>query len=361
MITRISSGKIFVDEFESSQLNDKWTVLPNDPLRYNLTEVPGHLVIYHGDTDIMFLVDEPENYVLDVKNDYIPSNSVNQAGVIIYKSAEDNIEVLEYFDVEQNEKYVYKYIRVVKYNNVYTIYGKNSEQEPWEVFGSIEFEGAGKVGLIVKGPLEGSSSQFLVDYFRLYRSNEIHVVNVPQGYKIVIKNAQEQVIGAKTVQSPYNGVSIKVDALFPVLGYIEVYNENNELVTRSTQFDLCGGDVFYYGAVLQVLVDGHDLFLDGEYFMGYYINNEINFQIEIRNPFDNNFDNVTISAQQYGNNRGWEFVNFSMTQDGPFVPVLNIGTVPAHSSVFLYGKIIRDPDVLGLEIDPFRFYLKVSG
>jgi hypothetical protein len=359
-IIRLTSGKIFFDEFDESVLKTEWKLIPDDNSRYSLVERPGFINIYHGIPNFMMLCDEPSSYILDVKNEYLPNNDLIQAGVIVYSSEEEKLEVLEYFDVAKSSAFVYNYIRVEKSDYIYTIYGKNLIDTPWEFIGAVRFNSSAKVGLLVKGPQTGNAPDFSVDYFRMYKSKKIQILNVKQGYLAEIYDQNNMLIQSVQVYNPNNGAEFNIDELMPFTGYFKIFDEELNVVSTSGIMEICGGDIFYHGLYLDVLIDGKSLKPEGEHFLGYFSKNEINFTVEVVNRFSQEFGQVTISAVPYLDDTSNEQVYFSLTQDGEYVSTLNIGNILPNQDILLFGKIIRDADRLPLDIEPCKFNIQLG-
>ncbi len=356
---RLVRGEIFFDDFTEPTLRDEWTVIPNDELRYSLTERPGFINLYHGSQDLMMLIDEPESYVMDVKNDYVPNTEYQQAGLIAFRGIGDSLEILEYFDVNRDESFVYRYLRLIKELQIYTIYCRNTEWDEWELIGSLEFKSAGKVGLIVKGPWDPSTLSFSVDFVRVYKNREIQIINVPLGFKVELYRNTGELISAKRVLEPYKGVQFTFEDIPPVLGYFRVYDDENNLVHTTDIFDMCGGDLYYYGASLEVYVNANELHQDRDFFLGYFKNSVIDFNVEVRNPFDVMFGDVRISAVQYGTDDAYSFVKFSL--DGVnYESELSLGNIIGNTSVQLKGRIERDLNYEASDIFPSKFNIKVT-
>jgi hypothetical protein len=124
---------------------------------------------------------------------------------------------------------------------------------------------------------------------------------------------------------------------------------------------MCGGDIYFYGGALAVKVNGVDMYQDSEYFLGYYQASKIDFTVEIINRFDQDFNGVTLSALPYESDASYLLARFDVSQTGAFSDtILTVGTVPANSSVIVYGRINRDFTADPSDIDPFRFNLKVE-
>jgi len=358
-IVKIVSGKIFFDEFDNTELNPKWEMIPYLPQRISTSELSGFLKMYHGNPDVYLLVDEPDNeFVLDIRNNYRPQIHDIYAGIVVFKEPNYNLELLEYYDVSKAETYVYEYMRLVKTKDVYIAYGKNTLSEPWEVLGSGYFYSGKKIGLVVKGYQEPSPS-FDVYYFRLYRSNRIQIINIPINYKVQLLNESNTILDTKKVLDPYVGVIFTQDDIPPYRRYFKVFNENNELVHTSILFDIVGGDTFYYGAVLNCYINDEKLWEAGEYFLGTFKDSEIPFTVKLENPYENDIRNISIQAVPYDTNPGYDWVKFSNTVDGTYTDILPIEVVSANNSITLYGKVIRDTSVTS-SIEPYKFLIRVN-
>jgi len=359
-VIRLASGKIFFDEFNDAILNTEWQVIPNDSSRYSLVESPGFIKMFHGIPDIMLLHDEPSSYVLDVKNDYVPNSDLIYAGIIVYKTTDQNLEILEYYDVNKQSAFIYNYLRVIKNNNIYVVYGKNLVDTPWEFIGSVKFDSSAKIGLYVKGPQSGSSPDFIVDYFRLYKSQKVQVLNVAQGYKVDLIYEGGVLASSTIVDTPLNGASFIIDDLMPIRAYFKIYDELLNIVTQSPVYEICGGDIFFHGLTLDVTVNGTSLKLDTEQFLGYYTQSEISFTAVVHNQYDFSFASVTITASQYLDDLSYLRVTFASTIDGEYSTVLNMGDIGISESKTVYGKITRDVDAIPLDIEPFKFNIKLG-
>ena len=70
-IIRIIKGMLYDDEFENTTLDKKWLLIPNDSTRYSLVERSGFLKLFHGNPNLMLLLEEPDSeYVFDLRNEY---------------------------------------------------------------------------------------------------------------------------------------------------------------------------------------------------------------------------------------------------------------------------------------------------
>jgi len=362
IIKRLAKGEIFFDEFNSLSLDPKWIAIPNNPSRYSLSENPGFLTVHHGSEDITFLLDEVEEYVIDMKNDYVPLSSAVQIGLVVYNGPPNNLEFLEYYEITKPPESVYQYLRLIKQNKIYTMYGKNNDITDWELVASVEFTSAGFVGIVCKGPNVPGQPPLKVDFIRMYKNFEVLVLNVAVDYTVELREeTTNNLIDSRKVTNPYNGASLFVRDIPNIRAYFKVFDETDTLVFTSPVFDVCGGDIYYCGTAVNVFVDGNNLGFDGEHFLGYFVSNKIDFEIRIENPNDVSLTDVTISAVQHElDTIGFTLVEFSLISGGIYTDTLNIGTLLPTSDLTLYGRITSDPGLIPSETDPYKFNLKVT-
>lgn len=360
-VVRIVKGELFFDEFDSIDLDAKWLMVPNDASRYSLVERPGYLKIFHGNPNIITLINEPaDNYILDMRNEYVPSSATIQAGLIAFKTYDESLELLEYYDETKDASFVYEYLRLERSGNVYTAYGRNSSGGGWELIGSGEFKSSGKVGMVVKGDHFIGAPDLNVDFVRVYRNHDIQVINVPVDYTVSLCETNLTVISAKKVTNPYSGVRFIFTDIPPKTMKFRIYDEGGTLVSESVDLDMVGGDVYYYGATPLVTVNGIDAYTDGETFLGYFTEDVIDFTITLTNPYPENIHDVVLNAVQYGEDIGYQFVSFSDVVGGTYSPSYTVSTILENSSVTVQGRITRDYTIIPSSIEPFKFNLAIS-
>lgn len=360
-IIKIVSGILFFDEFDDQNLKLDWLLIPNDSLRYSLVEKPGYLKLYHNTPDLLLLIEETStSYVLDVKNEYVPSDGTVQGGLIVFKATNDNLELLEYYSDTQDESIVYEFLRLEKSNSVYTGYGKNHIMDDWELIGSTEFTGSGKVGITLKGYNIASSPSMDLDFFRMYKDHTIQIVNVPLNYTVSLRNEEGTSIQALKVKNTYNGVTFILDSIPPITSTFQIFDENNVLIKTSDVFDIVGGDVFYYGAYPILSMNGINLLSEEECFLGYFTSSIINFVITVSNPYSEDLTNLVISPVQYELDDGYKMVTFSKESTGPFESSILIDCLKTEETISIYGIINRDLNLIPLSSSPFKFNLGVT-
>jgi hypothetical protein len=360
---RLIKGEIFFDDFDLINLDSRWTILPQDSSRYSLTERSGFIKLLHGTVDLMMLTDEPgASYVMDIRNEYVPLEDSDQAGIIIFRTQDDSLELLEYYDPTKDSSIVYEYLRVIKQGSIYTFYGMNTLGGTWELIGSVEYTSAGKVGLIVKGLQDALSQDLQIDFVRIYQSQEIQFLNVPFGYMVTMCYSNGQIASAAKVADQYSGVNLLFTDIPNLDAYFQIFDTNNQLVHTSATFPVCGGDVYFYGAVLTVDVNGNDMSQDTDYFLGYFQNSVINFTIEISNTYNLDFLGVTLQAVQYDTDPSYTMVTFDIDPAGTFTASqLSLGTIVANGSATVYGRITRNVTLDNPpDITPYKFNLQLE-
>ena len=362
MITvKLVSGKIFFDNFDSTSLKDEWNVVPNDSSRYNLTELDGTLKLLHGSQDVQILIDEaPDSYVIDISNSYVPQASGDMGGIVVVKGKDENLEVLEFYDEEKSEQFVYRYIRLVRVGNIYSAYGRNQDLWAWEYIGSVTLSNEnGLVGLILKGDNYSGYVDFSCQFFKMYKSQKLQILNIKPGYSVCMYKEDGTRLSYKKCQDMNNGVSLDLLEIPPYNVYFEIFNETKNLVHRSAVFEACGGDVYYYGYVLRVSINGVEIDSSENYFLGYFENSVIEKEVTLSNDCDLDFVNVKLHAESYENSDGYQMVTFS--KDGEnFFNNLSLGNIVKHSEVKLKMRIVRDTQYSATSVEPFKFYLKLT-
>lgn len=361
-IKRLVTGALFFDNFDTTTLDEHWDVLPNDSLRYSLVERPGYLKMYHGEQDLYILTEEPENYVLDMRNEYVPLNVLVQSGLVVFRELGSNLEILEFYDENKPSSSIYEYIRLIKQGRTYTIYGRQTSSDDWELIDVTIFDSSGRVGLLCKGPQVSGASIFSVDYVKIYSRQEVKVLNVPQGYRVEIRLEENHaVIASRKVYSPYSGVDITLTDVPTIRAYFTILDENGLLKTTSSVFDMCGGDVYYYGTNLDVYVNGLDMRPDNEYFLGYYQDSSIDFTVSIHNPHAEDFNNIVLSAIQHANDTiGYTLVRFSTDDGVTWETTASIAKVSSGQMITFRGRILRDETIQVSDIIPFKFNLAIT-
>ena len=94
-IKKVVNGTILFDDFNTDILGEHWQCVPQDTLRVSLLSYPGYLALDHGDPDLLLLTNEPDEYVFELRNNYTPVNYENSAGIIVYRTNDESMLILE--------------------------------------------------------------------------------------------------------------------------------------------------------------------------------------------------------------------------------------------------------------------------
>ena len=356
---RLATGKILSEHFLYPQLDEVWSV-HGDASQYNLTEKTGVLKLFHGPRDISILTEEPEDsYVIDIQNTYTPTQDGDVGGILVYKDKEEFLEFLEYFDSEKNSSFIYKFMRIVRLGKLYSAYGRNVDTSEWEFIGSVSLNGQGVVGVTLKGDNLPDYTEFHVNEIQIYKSQTIQFININPGQKVRMYNEDGRLLSSQICKPGYSGVVLNFTEKPPYNVYFELCSEDGKVIHTTDIFSAYGGDVYYYGAKLQVFVNDERLNNDEPYFLGHYEDNVIYFDIKLVNPYDVTFSNLSLKAMQYKTSNGYQNVSFSLTGD-TYEKSIEIPDMGPQDEVFVKAKIERDVSLEGVSYEPFKFFLKIS-
>jgi hypothetical protein len=368
-INKVITGLQFEDNFNSPILNPLYTLSSTDSLRYSLSEIPGSLVLKHGEESFLVLMDIPEgDFVFEIKNDYIPKNDSDVSGIIVWKTYDDYIQLLEWCDPTKSESVTYPYIRLERKGITYNGYGSNNGVI-WDLIGSVKFVDAGKIGLIVDGPMLEDSVPFIVDYIKIYRNTFLDITNLPVGYKVRLTDKWSNIVDNRVVEVNKTGVRFDLfNHLYPFEGKLLIYSDIDELTLETSIMLLSGGDIYYYGDTLEIYrLDGtNEILINQESIneLGKLKDGFIHCRCKIFNDTDTTFRNIKIKVLPYGEEYGSQWVTLCVENEdlskGPKVNELIINEILPYEFQYFYIEVERDNSYALVSIDPFRFTLLVT-
>jgi len=355
-VVRAVKGKIVFDEFDGTALAPMWEPFPLDLSRYNVM-TPDVIELIAGGTDFMLLWNEKKEYVFDVINNYFPMGVTDFSGIVVFRDEQENVEFLEFWDTDKPVTSVYKYMRVKKEDMIYTFYAKNNDVDEWELIHSTNIVGKGRIGLIIKGE---SQDNYQVDAVRIYQSNNIRLINIPPEYTVYLYDDTDAILGSYIVQDQQQGARFIVDKIPPYSCRFKIYNEENTLVhTTSLFMDMCGGDIYYYGAMPEVYYEGITLFNDNEFFLGYVTNDKLDFELEVVNPWLHDFFNLQMSALKYNDGSGYKYVEFSL-DEVDYEKTVALGDLLVGERKTVYVRIQKAIEEMAYEIGPLKFQIELT-
>ena len=254
ILERVISGNIFLDNFDSVNLDKRWTASPSLDSRYSLVERPGYLRIKHADTPTYILTDIPntEQLMFEIKNDYKPVVSTDIGGIVVFKTIDDRVELVEYYDPVIDVSRNYLYVRMYKNGDVYDGYG-SQDGITWELIGSARIEDAAKIGLVLNGAVSPLSVPLDVDSVSAYRDRFLYVENLQPGMKAQLIDKDNDLVKEYVVDSSESVARFDMFALpLPFEGYIKLYTPTNSLLFKTPTQMLYPGDEFQYIINLKV-------------------------------------------------------------------------------------------------------------
>ena len=367
-LNKVLNGLMFMDDFNSTALKMEYTLSSSDPERYSLTERLGYLRLKHGGEPFLVLLDSPDtDFVFEISNDYVPKLESDFSGMIAWKSMDDYVELLEWYDTNQDTAITYPYMRLEKVGLSYTGYG-SQDGRTWSLIGTIKLPGAGKIGLIINGPQEEDSVPFDVDYIKVFRNKYLQITNLKPGYVVQLFSEESDLLEELVVGDMENGAKLDLtNYICPFNGKVRISNGTGEELLYS-DIKVQQGDVYYYGDVLDVyhVTDSGEelLILTQDVFLGTMSGGNILQRFRVHNNTQNDFHNVMINVLPYDFNFGHQWVTLA-TEDieteevGEFNKPLDLGDIPQGESRYFWMKVTRDASHMIASTDPYRFTLLV--
>ena len=308
IVTKKEHGFIYEDDF-SAGINSRWELSPNTPSRaqYDGTK----LNLKHGSTPIYLFLKElrdAKEFVLDLKNTYNPTTTVDVGGITAYVGKDDFIALDEYFDAATGTVEAYPWIRLVRDYNNYSAYWSNDGIE-WNFIGVNNLNSSTpKVGFF----LEGASGQNLgIELARTFKSTKVRVDNLEAGTKVSLVSNTGDVLATHTCRDQDNKVVFDVGDLPVPFKAKFVIDTGVDVLDYNRFYDIYGGDVYAFEVTPDLIFqkDGEDYYLDNgvEEFVGYITQEEPHndARVVLRNPLGGTFKNIFVSLVQHGGTDHW--------------------------------------------------------
>ncbi|MGG5780759.1 hypothetical protein [Bacillus albus] len=342
------SGKIFADNFDS--INPKWLMSPSTS--FNNTAKKGFLRMNHSaDKDVLLLIDKPQgNIAIQVIADYTPTKEGDKGGLLLYKNEANNIEFLESMKVSDSSDSK-EWMAVCK-ENQWDFYNKTDVT--FDYVRSEQLE-AHKIGVVLK---KGNAEGFTpldINKIIITTSNLLRLRQLYEKYKVVLKDAAENVISTSFVEAANTGIDIPLPSL-EFEGIVEIYDEDGTLVAKR-QTTFFGGDMYCMGSSLHISMDTKELDETDPTHLGYMTETERLVKMTLTNDNVGPVSNVKVSIQQYMEKFGYTWAHLSL--DGSnYSDELAIETLDAGSSKDFWVKIIKDVNYMAFE--PIHFNIHLS-
>lgn len=341
------SGKVFVDDFDS--INPKWLMSPFTA--FNNVAKQGFLRMNHSaDKDALLLIDKPQgNVAIQVIADYTPTKEGDKGGLLIYKNEANNIEFLESMKVSDSPD-PKEWMAVCK-ENQWDFYNKTDVT--FDYVRSEQLE-AHKIGVVLK---KGNAEGFTpldINKIIITTSNLLRLRQLYEKYKVVLKDAAENVISTSFVEVANTGIDIPLPSL-EFEGIVEIYDEDGTLVAKR-QTTFFGGDMYCMGSSLHISMNTKELDETDPTHLGYMTETERLVKMTLTNDNVGPVNNVEVAIQQYMEKFGYTWAHLSL--DGShYTDELSIETLDAGSSKDFWVKIIKDVNYMAFEPIYFNIYL----
>ncbi|WP_457758500.1 protein containing cell adhesion domain protein [Bacillus pacificus] len=341
------SGKVFVDDFDS--INPKWLMSPFTA--FNNVAKTGFLRMNHSaDKDVLLLIDKPQgNVAIQVIADYTPTKEGDKGGLLIYKNEANNIEFLESMKVSDSPD-PKEWMAVCK-ENQWDFYNKTDIT--FDYVRSEQLD-AHKIGVVLK---KGNTEGFTpldINKIIITTSNLLRLRQLYEKYKVVLKDATENVISTSFVESANTGIDIALPSL-EFEGIVEIYDEDGTLVAKR-QTTFFGGDMYCMGSSLHISMDTKELDETDPTHLGYMTETERLVKMTLTNDNVGPVSNVKVAIQQYMEKFGYTWAHLSL--DGShYTNELAIETLNAGSSKDFWVKIIKDVNYMAFEPIYFNIHL----
>ncbi|WLR50021.1 hypothetical protein LC040_12080 [Bacillus tianshenii] len=343
---RRETGLIVNDQFDI--LDSRWNISG----QANATENPGYLRLMPSAGDTLALFNLPvQDIALEFWADFVPVESVDRAGLIVWKDSETKIELLE--TLLTSGKSYDKY-RAVRMGLVWDFYGVTGDTV--EYIDSAELE-AGKAGVILKS---GSTIPFDVDRMVLCKGDKLYITNVLPGWNVELYDDSNSLVSSKLVEQSTTYVLFEIPRL-ALSGRIDVKDETNTLI-GSIDSEFYGGDVYEYGTYLIVEQNGAELAPDTETDIGYMQNGKLEVQMTLKNPSNvMTAQNIELMVQQYDSKFGYQWADISSDVGGvpgTYSDTLAITSlVPGGEQMFWLKVEKGAPQYTGLEPLQFEIFI----
>ena len=341
------SGKVFVDDFDS--INPKWLMSPFTA--FNNVAKTGFLRMNHSaNKDVLLLIDKPQgNVAIQVIADYAPTKEGDEGGLLIYKNEANNIEFLESMKVSDSPD-PKEWMAVCK-ESQWDFYNKTDVTFDYVRSEHLE---AHKIGVVLKKGTAEGFTPLDINKIIITTSNLLRLRQLYEKYKVVLKDAAEEVISTSFVEAANTGIDIPLPSL-EFEGIVEIYDEDGVLVAKR-QTTFFGGDMYCMGSSLHISMDTKELDETDPTHLGYMTETERLVKMTLTNDNVGSVSNVKVAIQQYMEKFGYTWAHLSL--DGShYTDELAIETLDAGSSKDFWVKIIKDVNYMAFEPIYFNIHL----
>lgn len=356
------NGIIYKEEFQENSLI--WSLSPSDQdcLRFE----PDGLHVLYGKKYICYTMQEPDDpYCLIMQLEHNPVNKNDIGGLIVLSRTDDYVECQTYLadapssiqnhasnikldlddiyvrysfdgqdesgeesdssfsdDTDEEEEYIgyvdtiYKFIRMIKYNNGMYQFFASSDGEDWIEVGSYTFfqkHAKNSIGIFLYGAKDREilrNGKFVINEFDIYKSPYITINGINMLYDFeIIDNLDNKVVLRSDnpnalINRNVNKVEINTNNVkLPIYnGKLRVYSKLSYDVTIA-EYELgectVGGDIFNINYDIKLFIDGEEVEKATVYDLGTLFIDSFKKNIVIYNNEDIDLDNIKVSIIPY--------------------------------------------------------------
>ncbi|GAS82014.1 hypothetical protein [Paenibacillus amylolyticus] len=356
-IYKKSSGLIFDDRFDSGSIHSRYTLSPSDAV--SIDNALGQVIMPHteSDTSIMFDVPEEQTVLMEVTADYVPTELLDEGGIIIWQDGYHRLEFLESKDTTIRE---YSRWRALKKANKWTFYAHRGSG--WEIFDTAPMV-AEKMGVILKNREQTNFDTLNLDRMVVCKSDKITIGNLPTGYSVYLCDPDGNSVASAVVEPNWTGCEIELP-LMPYNGIIRVYDTQGTLLSSLGAFDIYGGDIYLFGTELKVIWNGKELNKETDTYLGTMYENHILVQMLLQNPSKEKPANtISLGILKYMETFGYEWADIchddgADTPTEEFSKLLDMGSLPPLGERKFWMKVERMED--RFQIKPLHFILDIN-
>jgi hypothetical protein len=350
-------GLIFDDKFDGGNIHSRYTLSPSETI--TLDNTLGQLVMPHteSDTSVMFDVPAEQNLLMEVTADYIPTELLDEGGIIVWQDGYHRLEFLESKDTTVQE---YSRWRALKKGNKWTFFANRGNG--WEIFDTAPMV-AEKIGVILKNRMAENFDSLKLDRVVVCKSDKFTVGNLPMGYSVYLCDPDGNATASATVEPNWTGCEIELPSM-PYNGIIRVYDAHGTLLSSLGAFDIYGGDVYLFGTELKVLWQGKELNKEKDTYVGTMYDNQILVQMVLNNPSEEKPANtIALGILKYLEEFGYEWADLCHddgldTPVGDFSKILDMGSLEPLESRKFWMKVEKLEDRFGIK--PLHFILDIN-
>lgn len=330
-------------------LNDQLTSLTNwlPTSLSNVSLGTGMVVTPNTSKDVRVLRNIPANAtVIEMAIDYTPTAENERAGIMLYTSDSNYIEVLESADSEQSHVTDYK---LIKRDGSWDVFALRDNLYEFVTSSKEDFT---KFGVVVK---KGEGAALKLLHVVATRNPYLTFTSLPENSKLEVT-----VDGVTSIEPAIDGVARYELAHAEQTLSVRLLTADDEEMYNKTQL-YAMGDEYYTASELELLKDGVALSMDRDNEIGSMVGTTNEKRLELHNPLAYTVNNIALQIGEYLGREGYLFADIAPDVNGApgdYSDELNITKLDAKESVFFWFKFDTTNDTEGL--NSLYSFVKIS-